>query len=133
MPPDSKSFRFYYIPHCSECAKHINANTGEPLSLETTLYPIINFCDSQLNLLISYANNINLYVILPSSKRIKIEIALHDTVHVLKKCIEQLAGLPPNQQRLIFMGKLLEEEKCIFEYGITADCDIRLVVRYLGA
>lgn len=81
MPPDSKNFRFYYIPHCSECAKHINANTGEPLSLETTMYPIINFCDSQLHLLISYTDNINLYVMLPSSKRIKIEMNPSDSIY----------------------------------------------------
>uniref|UniRef100_A0A7S1QK42 Ubiquitin-like domain-containing protein n=1 Tax=Neobodo designis TaxID=312471 RepID=A0A7S1QK42_NEODS len=55
----------------------------------------------------------------------------------LKKMIQELDGIPPDQQRLIFAGKQLEEGRTLGDYNIeestTSDrCPIHLILRLRG-
>ena len=43
-----------------------------------------------------------------------------------------LAGIPPDQQRLIYAGMQLEDEHTLASYGIGAHCMIHLVLRLRG-
>ena len=54
------------------------------------------------------------------------------TVLVVKKLIEERTGLPPGEQRLIFEGKQLEDEKKLSAYRISNNATIFLVMRLVG-
>ena len=53
-------------------------------------------------------------------------------VETVKGLIQYSEGIPPDQQRLIFAGRQLEEGKSLDEYGIQDDCVLFLILRLRG-
>ncbi|GFH44890.1 ubiquitin-domain-containing protein [Chaetoceros tenuissimus] len=54
------------------------------------------------------------------------------TVFDLKKEIHDKEGIPPDQQRLMFDGSQLEEDRFLSDYGIGEGCTIHIVLRLRG-
>ena len=62
-------------------------------------------------------------------KTIPLGVEWYDTIEEVKRKIKQREGHPPEQQRLIYLGKVLNDKRTMFVYGITADSILHLYIR----
>jgi ubiquitin C len=64
-----------------------------------------------------------------TGKLLKIKVPENVRVEDFKEMIEQVAGTPTDQQRIIFSGKQLENERTLTEYNIQNNSTVHLVLR----